>query len=226
MTPVNHILTKNVCKGRGCSCWGARHLQVSSPLHLLPFTRTTSSGRHPECEDSLHGQCVPTGVTAGEPKVDIMIAATEWVSQACSIVCQTSSNISRYLLSSCQTMPLPLPAGHPLSESGLRGEGRTLSRTARPPYYTKSACSLFYTAAMILAEPMKITIKYKSVKSTWTKEEKIARTGLIFYYECKLLHKPCKSLIWQLLSSIQSLERVDPMHYWTAVLFDECWRNW
>ena len=38
-------------------------------------------------------------------------------------------------------------------------------------------------------------------------------------------NKPCKSLIWQLLSSIQSLERVDPVHYWTAALFDECWRN-
>jgi hypothetical protein len=34
-----------------------------------------------------------------------------------------------------------------------------LTTVIQDPYHTKSACSLFHTASMTLAEPMKITIK-------------------------------------------------------------------
>ena len=112
----------------------ARHRQVSNPLHLLPLTRPTSSCRGPECEDSLHGQCVPTGVTAGEPRHH----------DSCNRMSLSSmfyrmSNILQYislpslLLPDQATTPTALrssvtaPAGPPLSESSLRGEGRALS---------------------------------------------------------------------------------------------------
>ena len=96
------ILTKNVCKDRDCSCWApdtcrlVAHL-TSFPLLAPPPPAGRLKVRTPYTDSVCH-------------------RAHSWrtkgtVSQACSIVCQTSCNISRYLVSPLPDQPptAPLP---------------------------------------------------------------------------------------------------------------------
>ena len=131
----------------------ARHLQVSSTLHLLPLTRPTSSCRDPECEDSLHGQCVPTGVTAEEPKVDIMIAATMSLSSMfyrMSYILQYIS-LPSFLLPDQTTTPtahrpvVTTPAGPPCQSPTYKERGGVclLPWQPRPEGFQHSGLMIF-----------------------------------------------------------------------------------
>ena len=113
----NEILTKDVCKDRDCSCWAPDTCR--SVAHFTSFPSLAP----PPPAGSLN---VRTPYT-----VSVCHRAHSWrtkgtVSQACSIVCQTSCNISRYLVS-----PLPdQPPTAPLPRCSLQ---RALVDPALPP---------------------------------------------------------------------------------------------
>ena len=135
MAPDNHILTKGVCKGRGCSCWVPDTCR--SVAHFTSFPSLVP----PPPAGTLN---VRTPYTVSVSHRGHSWRTTGRHHDSCNRMSLSSmfyrmSNILQYI--SLPSLPLPdqattptaprpsvtAPAGPQLSESDLRGEGRALS---------------------------------------------------------------------------------------------------
>ena len=135
MTPDNHILTKDVCKGRGCSCWvpdtcrSVAHF-TSFPSLVPPPPAGTLNVRTPYTVSVSHRG--HSWRTKGRHHDSCNRMSLSSMFYRMSNILQYISLHSLLLPDQATALPAPrssvtVPAGPPTVGVSLRGEGRALS---------------------------------------------------------------------------------------------------